>query len=211
MAEEEEEGAPAGSACPTVSTAALGSPSPSSLDKEAKELVNEMLSPGLKLGGTSVPVASLEEKDAPQKQLLELRGRLGKIHSLVQKIKGGAADLESSGDLKSRLKRARLLESQIRQRKLSPKEERKEPESTAETSEKVPAYQRFHTLAEDVPPSLLLPYKYKVLAEMFRSTDTLVAMMFNRLEAVTFAKVKKGVQEMTRKRFEERHLGQIKA
>lgn len=63
----------------------------------------------------------------------------------------------------------------------------------------MPAYQRFHTLAEDVSPGLLLPYKYKVLAEMFRSTDTIVAMMFNRLEAVTFAKVKQGVQEMTRK------------
>lgn len=72
-------------------------------------------------------------QDAPQKQLLELKGRLGKIHSLVQKIKGGAANLESGADLKSRLKRARLLESQIRQRKLSPKEERKDLESTAET------------------------------------------------------------------------------
>ncbi|XP_070809164.1 DNA replication factor Cdt1 [Pituophis catenifer annectens] len=209
MAEEEEEEERAVSACPT-STAALGPPSPSSLDKEAKELVNEILSPGLKLGGTSVALASPEEKDAPQKQLLELKGRLGKIQSLVQKIKGGAANLESGGDLKNRLKRVRLLESQIRQRKLSPKEERKDLESPAETSEKVPAYQRFHTLAEDVPPGLLLPYKYKVLAEMFRSTDTIVAMMFNRLEAVTFAKVKQGVQEMTRKRFEERHLGQIK-
>lgn len=70
-------------------------------------------------------------QDASQKQLLELRGRLGKIHSLVQKIKGGAANLESGGDLKSRLERARLLESKIRQGKLSPKEERKDLESTA--------------------------------------------------------------------------------
>ncbi|KAL7979730.1 hypothetical protein Chor_004888 [Crotalus horridus] len=138
-------------------------------------------------------------QDASQKQLLELRGRLGKIHSLVQKIKGGAANLESGGDLKSRLERARLLESKIRQGKLSPKEERKDLESTAKISEKVPAYQRFHTLAQDVPPGLLLPYKYKALAEMFRSTDTIVAMMFNRSEAVTFAKVKQGVQDMMRK------------
>ncbi|XP_026549443.1 DNA replication factor Cdt1-like [Notechis scutatus] len=197
------------SACPS-STAALAPASPSSLDKEAKELVNKILSPGLKLGGTSGAVAGPEEKDAPQKQHLELKSRLGKIQSLVQKIKGGTAHLESDGDLKGRLERARLLESQIRQRKLSPQEGRKDLAPTAETSEKVPAYQRFHTLAQDVPPGLLLPYKYKVLAEMFRSTDTIVAMMFNRLEAVTFAKVKQGVQEMTRKRFEERHLGQMK-
>uniref|UniRef100_A0A8C5S547 Chromatin licensing and DNA replication factor 1 n=1 Tax=Laticauda laticaudata TaxID=8630 RepID=A0A8C5S547_LATLA len=195
----------AGSAGPTSTAALEKSSSPSCLGKEAKELVNGTLSPGLKSGGTSVPGAGPEEKDAPQKQLLELKGRLGKIHSLVQKIKDGTANLESDGDLKGRLERARLLESQIRQRKLSPPEGRKDL-----TSEKVPAYQRFHTLAQDVPPGLLLPYKYNVLAEMFRSTDTIVAMMFNRLEAVTFAKVKQGVQEMTRKRFEERHLGQIK-
>lgn len=65
--------------------------------------------------------------------------------------------------------------------------------------EKAPAYQRYHTLAQDVPPGLSLPYKYKVLAEMFRSMDTIVSMLFNRLETVTFSKVKQGVQEMMRK------------
>uniref|UniRef100_A0A4X2M0K9 DNA replication factor Cdt1 n=1 Tax=Vombatus ursinus TaxID=29139 RepID=A0A4X2M0K9_VOMUR len=57
---------------------------------------------------------------------------------------------------------------------------------------------------------LTLPYKYKVLAEMFRSMDTIVGMLFNRSETVTFAKVKQGVQDMMRKRFEERNVGQIK-
>ncbi|XP_063169224.1 DNA replication factor Cdt1 [Candoia aspera] len=202
-----------------VSPAPLGPPSPSTLDKKAKELVNGILSPRLKLGATSVSAARLGEEDESKERLLELRGHLGKIHSLVQKVKGGATGLEAGGDLKSRLKRARLLESRIRERKLSlkeegrgvsrPQEERKDLKLTAETSG-VPAHQRFHTLAEAVPPGLLLPYKYKVLAEMFRSTDTLVAMMFNRLETVTFARVKQGVQEMMHKRFEERHVGQIK-
>ncbi|XP_007442681.1 DNA replication factor Cdt1, partial [Python bivittatus] len=207
------------SSCPT-SPAALGPPSPSTLDKSTKELVNGVLSPRLKPEAASVAAAGPGEKDASRQQLLELRGRLGKIHGLVQKAQGGATSLEASGDLKSRLRRARLLESKIRERKLSLKEEagrvsrlqqeEKDLESPAEISEKVPAYQRFHTLAQDVAPGLLLPYKYKVLAEMFRSTDTVVAMMFNRLETVTFAKVKQGVQEMMRKRFEERHVGQIK-
>lgn len=62
-----------------------------------------------------------------------------------------------------------------------------------------PAYQRFHALAQDVPPGLALPYQYKVLAEMFRSMDTIVAMLFNRSETATFAKVKQGVQDMMRK------------
>ncbi|NWI77505.1 CDT1 factor, partial [Dryoscopus gambensis] len=74
-----------------------------------------------------------------------------------------------------------------------------------------PAYQRFHTLAQDLPPGLTLPYKFRVLAEMFRSVDTITGMLFNRAETVTFAKVKQGVQDMMRRQFEERHLGQIKA
>ncbi|NXG37256.1 CDT1 factor, partial [Dromaius novaehollandiae] len=78
-------------------------------------------------------------------------------------------------------------------------------------SEKAPAYQRFHTLAQDVPPGLTLPYKFKVLAEMFRSMDAIVGMLFNRSETVTFAKVKQGVQDVMHKQFEERHVGQIKA
>lgn len=66
-------------------------------------------------------------------------------------------------------------------------------------SEKVPAYQRFHVLAQPGPPGLVLPYKYQVLAEMFRSMDTIVGMLYNRSETVTFAKVKQGVQDMMRK------------
>lgn len=65
--------------------------------------------------------------------------------------------------------------------------------------EKVPAYQRFHALAQPGPPGLVLPYKYQVLAEMFRSMDTIVSMLHNRSETVTFAKVKQGVQDMMRK------------
>ncbi|EFB22439.1 hypothetical protein PANDA_020199, partial [Ailuropoda melanoleuca] len=76
--------------------------------------------------------------------------------------------------------------------------------------EKAPAYQRFHALAQPGPPSLVLPYKYQVLAEMFRSMDTIVGMLYNRSETVTFAKVKQGVQDMMRKRFEERNVGQIR-
>lgn len=65
--------------------------------------------------------------------------------------------------------------------------------------EKAPAYQRFHALAQPGLPGLVLPYKYQVLVEMFRSMDTIVSMLHNRSETVTFAKVKQGVQEMMRK------------
>lgn len=67
------------------------------------------------------------------------------------------------------------------------------------SEEKAPAYQRFHALAQPGLPGLVLPYKYQVLAEMFRSMDTIVGMLYNRSETVTFAKVKQGVQDMMRK------------
>nr|XP_020644042.1 DNA replication factor Cdt1 [Pogona vitticeps] len=166
---------------------------------------------------------SSSDQEAPKEKLAaELRGRLDKIRALAQRVQRPAGSLpEAEGDLRSRLKRARLLEAKISQRKASRGEEeeeaaqhqrgRKDPlDSTAENSEKTPAYQRFHALAQDVPPGLALPYKYKVLAEMFRSMETVVAMLFNRSETATFAKVKQGVQDMIRKQFEERNVGQIK-
>ena len=63
----------------------------------------------------------------------------------------------------------------------------------------MPAYQRYHTLAQDEPPGLTLPYQYKLLAEMFRSADTIVGMLYNRSETVTFAKVQQGVRDMMHK------------
>ncbi|XP_019959134.2 DNA replication factor Cdt1 isoform X1 [Paralichthys olivaceus] len=89
-------------------------------------------------------------------------------------------------------------------------EESEQSETVTQGSAEQPAYQRYHTLAQAAPPGLTLPYQYKVLAEMFRSMDTVVAMLHNRCETVTFAKVKQGVQDMMHKRFEESHVGQIK-
>lgn len=65
--------------------------------------------------------------------------------------------------------------------------------------EKLPAFERFHTLASSVPPSLTLPYHYKILADMFRGVDTVVGMLHNRLETITFSRVKNAVQEMCRR------------
>ena len=73
------------------------------------------------------------------------------------------------------------------------------PRSPPGSGQKAPAYQRFHALAQPGPPGLVLPYKYQVLAEMFRSMDTIVGMLYNRSETATFAKVQQGVQDMMRK------------
>lgn len=72
-----------------------------------------------------------------------------------------------------------------------------------------PAYQRYHSLAQAASPGLSLPYHYKVLAEMFRSMETVVAMLYNRCETATFAKIKQGVQDMMHK-YVERRLLQVR-
>lgn len=76
-------------------------------------------------------------------------------------------------------------------------------------SAETPAYQRYHNLAQAPSPGLSLPFQYKVLAEMFRSMETVVAMLYNRSETATFAKIKQGVQDMMHK-YVERLLLNVK-
>ncbi|XP_064579181.1 DNA replication factor Cdt1 [Zonotrichia leucophrys gambelii] len=164
------------------------------------------------------PARRLQRED-----VAELQGRLQRMK--VMKVPGQVPSVPSgtSSDLRSRLERVRQLEQRVRQRRSATGAgdtkdtgagDTKDTGAAApegETRQKPPAYQRFHTLAQELPPGLTLPYKFRVLAEMFRSVDTIAGMLFNRAETVTFAKVKQGVQDMMRRQFEEQHLGQIKA
>uniref|UniRef100_A0A8C5NKN7 Chromatin licensing and DNA replication factor 1 n=1 Tax=Junco hyemalis TaxID=40217 RepID=A0A8C5NKN7_JUNHY len=136
----------------------------------------------------------------------ELQGRLQRMK--VMKVPGQVPSVPSgtSSDLRSRLEHVRQLEQRVREGLWGGV-----GGWHGVSSRKPPAYQRFHTLAQELPPGLTLPYKFRVLAEMFRSVDTIAGMLFNRAETVTFAKVKQGVQDMMRRQFEEQHLGQIKA
>ncbi|MGH0126727.1 UNVERIFIED_CONTAM: hypothetical protein FKN15_033481, partial [Acipenser sinensis] len=146
-----------------------------------------------------------------REDLALLKARLQKIQEQSQRAARPPAANLAPAELTTRLKRARELGAKVRERK--EKAAAAEPPASqpqSEESEKAPAYQRYHTLAQDLPPGLTLPYKYKVLSEMFRSMDTIVGMLFNRSETVTFAKVKQGVQDMMRKQFEEHNVGQIK-
>ncbi|XP_069030791.1 DNA replication factor Cdt1 [Embiotoca jacksoni] len=116
--------------------------------------------------------------------------------------------------LKSSLARSRELAANAQRRKEKEKKEEEEErgargDTPAPDSADQPAYQRYHALAEAAPPGLSLPFSYRLLAEMFRSMDTVVAMLHNRCETATFAKIKHGVQDMMHKRFEETHIGQI--
>ncbi|XP_054653672.1 DNA replication factor Cdt1 [Dunckerocampus dactyliophorus] len=111
---------------------------------------------------------------------------------------------------KSALTRAKELAAKVRTKKESDLEGKKlQKETQDQESVQQPAYQQYHNLAQETPPGLSLPYQFKILAEMFRSMDTVVAMLFNRSETATFFKIKQGVQDMMHKRFQEHHIGQM--
>ncbi|KAM6916269.1 DNA replication factor Cdt1 [Xenentodon cancila] len=107
---------------------------------------------------------------------------------------------------------AKQLAAKVKSRnEVAGAQEDMQPEEVqSKDSVELPAYQRYHTLAQAVAPGLTLPLHYRLLAEMFRSMDNMVAIMYNRSETVTFSKIRQGVQDMMRRRFEESHVGQIK-
>ncbi|XP_044519115.1 DNA replication factor Cdt1 isoform X2 [Gracilinanus agilis] len=187
-AREEEEATVSSSGCPEA---------PSVGKEEAQEEAT-----AAPLSAASAPA----DAGPPEPNLSELKSRLQKIRELTRRV-APASTPKAPGSLQNRLQRARELGARIQSRVeksdvQSPPEEPRPP--------KAPAYERFHSLAQPGAPGLALPYKYKVLAEMFRSMDTVVSLLFNRSEVVTFAKVKQGVQDMLHKRFEEKNVGQIK-
>lgn len=73
----------------------------------------------------------------------------------------------------------------------------------------IPAYMRHASLATSTT-SLPLPHHYRFLSELFRGMETVVALLYNRNEKITFSKLKPSVQEMLKRSFNEKHLAQIK-
>ena len=56
---------------------------------------------------------------------------------------------------------------------------------------------------------LNLPAKYRPLIDNFHCLDSVVSMLFNRLETCTFDKIKSGIQKITKKNFDLSHIAQI--
>ncbi|KAI8426160.1 hypothetical protein MSG28_005102 [Choristoneura fumiferana] len=81
--------------------------------------------------------------------------------------------------------------------------------SPVKSPNKVPAYIRHASLATS-SSTLPLPHHYRFLAELFRGLETVVSLLHNRNEKITFAKLKPSVQDMLKRNFTEKHLAQIK-
>lgn len=67
------------------------------------------------------------------------------------------------------------------------------------TPVKTPAFERYHHLVEKPSEELVLPFKYRFVKEVFRAVDTVVSLLHNRQEVITYSKLKPAVQEMLRK------------
>ncbi|XP_029927044.1 DNA replication factor Cdt1 [Myripristis murdjan] len=185
-------------------------------------------SPPMSQATNSKPTGQEASKVLSKENAAALKLRLQKIKKQAEKLHGAASS--SSADLapentpasvskppssdatilKATVARARELAAKVQGRKEREADEGSQSKIQSPESTKLPGYQRFHTLAQPASPGLSLPYQYKILAEMFRSMDTIVGMLYNRSETATFIKVKQGVQDMMHKRFEESHVGQIK-
>lgn len=128
----------------------------------------------------------------------------------VAKLKGAIAMKRLASPGKLQELQARLTAIDKAQAAIG-KVQKAQPHSSRDKVGEDPAYVRFHHLAEPQTPSLTLPYSYKELAETFRCCDIIVSMLFNRKEVCTFDKLKRSVEEMSKKSFNKTKLGQIKA
>ncbi|XP_060041006.1 DNA replication factor Cdt1 isoform X2 [Erinaceus europaeus] len=172
----------------------------------------------LRLPAAECPSDQISDPSPPAPGKKTKKAKAAGSHSVSrQRHPAAQEDPVTFSELKSCLQRAKELGARVQELRASaedvgessmPKVEENPTEPCGEKA--LPAYQRFHALAQPGPPGLVLPYKYQVLAEMFRSMDTIVGMLYNRSETATFTKIKQGVQDMMRKRFEEHNVGQIK-
>jgi hypothetical protein len=82
--------------------------------------------------------------------------------------------------------------------------------STNQTSQ-LPAFEKLKSLAEAETADLALPKSYSVLFDFFKSSDAIAKFLFDRDEVCTFLKLKMGIQNITKRTFTQKQLGQIKA
>ncbi|CAF0966642.1 unnamed protein product, partial [Didymodactylos carnosus] len=80
-----------------------------------------------------------------------------------------------------------------------------------ETQKILPAFERFKDLTNKyADTTFILPSKYRLLFEQFKTSDFFICNTHNRNEKPTFQKIKQNVQHITKRNFETSTLGKIK-
>ncbi|XP_047993274.1 DNA replication factor Cdt1 [Leguminivora glycinivorella] len=172
-------------------------------------------------------LGDIRKKLASSSRLAELKASAERLSKGIQQLKDGSEKQSKLREFKSidvevpssPSKRASKIQNEL----MSPKKEvvpsaaqqrplispRKVVVSPVKSPSKVPAYIRHAALASS-SSSLSLPHHYRFLAELFRGMETVVSLLYNRNEKITFAKLKPSVQDMLKRNFTEKHLAQIK-
>lgn len=192
-------------------------------DKNGKSIKSELLA--LVSSVVSPPVALSPLPQTPDRSPDEAlsspsspKQSSPKIQNFSQKLKNlSKMNKQEKAALKNRLKQSGKLDDMKLKEKLADLtlalahskelQDVKEPVKTAEPER---AHQRFEHLKTEGVPTLALPFSYKLLDQAFHAMDTVVSMMHNRSEICTYSKLKAACQNMTRKNFEEKAVGQIK-
>jgi len=166
------------------------------------------------LGEALVKAKSLQAKATPA----EVKAKLGKVK--LADLKSRLASLSSSSLKVAEIQSAKtckppkISSSITLELDLPSSPAKKVPPSPHKSPykaspRKVPAYQRFHNLARPVDRTLPLPYSYKLLAEVFRCTDTVVSMLNNRKEVINLDQLSKSVTDLLQKKWNVKYLQQI--
>ncbi|KAL4712015.1 hypothetical protein ACJJTC_003682 [Scirpophaga incertulas] len=184
-------------------------------------------------GSNPVNLARKELNLGDLRKRLANSSRLAQIKASADRISKSIQELKEDGDIKKNLKQFKSIDVEVpispsknklllheqtsKQSEINASSEIEKPlisprkviVSPVKSPSKVPAYLKHASLATSVT-SLPLPHKYRFLAEIFRGMETVVALLTNRNEKITFAKLKPSVQEMLKRNFTEKHLAQIK-
>ncbi|KAK7505694.1 hypothetical protein BaRGS_00002965 [Batillaria attramentaria] len=143
----------------------------------------------------------IRERLAKCGKLETLKSKLAEMNSTLRAVRKIEADKKRVEELPE-AEHASVSSVQV-DTKSATKKDKTEAKPT-------PAYERYEYLAKEGTPTLALPGKFQRLLTMFQGSDTVVSMLYNRQETITFSKLQTAVQSMTRKNFEQGTLGQIK-
>ncbi|KAJ8713560.1 hypothetical protein PYW07_013930 [Mythimna separata] len=170
-------------------------------------------------------LGDIRKKLAGSSRLAELRATADRLSKGIQELKESSAkrNLREFKSIDVEVPVSPSKKALIQNELLSPKKcmsmpapqqrplisPRKVVVSPVKSPSKVPAYIRHAALATS-SSSLPLPHHYRFLAELFRGMETVVALLYNRNEKITFTKLKPSVQEMLKRSFTQKHLAQIK-
>ncbi|MPC40434.1 DNA replication factor Cdt1 [Portunus trituberculatus] len=135
-------------------------------------------------------------------RLDELRARLLRVNQCGEKLRE-FREKNLSGSQSPKLLSPRKVDSSLPLEKFSaieielPVSPKKTPIKTPIKSPlKPPAFERYQHLLGKPSEEFSLPFKHRLVKEVFRCVDTVVSILHNRQELITYAKLKPAVQQM---------------